>query len=191
MPKKLLHGIDVAAPGGVQKLLDFHRKTFGDSVMEENSEAITAPAGENNGQSNEFKPPASQADLDRIVQDRVARVHTQYAGFDDFKAKAEKVDEFQTRIGTLETENGELSTKVQGFEAATERAEIVSDISKATGVPANVLRGSTREDLQAHADELKEAYRETAPVIQNQERTPGNTSGNPDKEFVRRVFGND
>lgn len=32
--KKLCHGIDLTAPGGIAALMDFHRATFGDAVME-------------------------------------------------------------------------------------------------------------------------------------------------------------
>jgi hypothetical protein len=32
--KKLCHGIDLTAPGGISALMDFHRATFGDAVME-------------------------------------------------------------------------------------------------------------------------------------------------------------
>ncbi|WP_102157699.1 hypothetical protein [Zhihengliuella halotolerans] len=32
---KLIHGIDLNAPGGLARLFDFHRATFGDAVMED------------------------------------------------------------------------------------------------------------------------------------------------------------
>lgn len=189
MRKKLLHGIDMKAPGGVEKLLGFHRLTFGDAVMEAGSEdGGTAAAGESNDQGGEYKAPATQADLDRIVGDRLARERTKFADYDDLKAKAGQVDEFQTRIGVLETENGDLATKVQGYESATERAGIVADIAKATGIPANALRGDTREDLQAHADVLKELYKPTAPVIHGQESAPGKIQASAASEFVGKLF---
>lgn len=190
MPKKLLHGIDLAAPGGVQKLLDFHRLTFGDAVMEVDPNASTAPAGEPNDQGS-YKPPATQADLDRIIQDRVARVKSSYADYDDLKAKAEQADTFQSRIAELESTNGELSGKVQTFEAEKERAALVSEIAKDKKVPADALRGNTREELEAHADTLAELFKPTAPVVPNQERTPDKAADNPKREFARKLFGND
>lgn len=191
MRKKLLHGIDIAAPGGVAKLLDFHRQTFGDAVMEAGAEgANTAPAGENNDSGGEYKAPATQADLDRIVQDRVARVHTQYAGFDDFKAKAEQADTFQSRITELEATNGELTGKITAFEGEKERATLVTDIAKTKNVPAEVLRGTTREELEAHADTLAALLKPTAPVIPGQERAP-QPQQDAGKEFVGKLFGKD
>lgn len=34
MSKHFPHGIDITAPGGISELMDFHRATFGDAVME-------------------------------------------------------------------------------------------------------------------------------------------------------------
>lgn len=158
--------------------------------MSENTEN-TAAAGEPNGQASEFKAPATQADLDRIIQDRVARVKASYADYDDLKAKAGQVDSFQSRIGELEATNGELSGKVQTFEAEKERAALVSDIAKGKNVPAEALRGSTREELEAHADTLAALLKPSGPVIPGQERTPDKIPNSPTAEFARKLFGND
>ncbi|WNT44901.1 scaffolding protein [Arthrobacter phage AbbyDaisy] len=190
MPKKLLHGIDITAPGGVQKLLDFHRLTFGGAVMEDDPGAGTAPAGEPNDQGSTYTPPATQADLDRIIGDRVARERGKYADYDDLKAKAAQVDGFQSRITELETTNGELTGKIQTFEQEKERAKLVSDVATAKGVPASALRGSTKEELEAHADQLAELLKPSGPVIPNQERIPDSPDNKPSEEttFVRGLF---
>ncbi|MGM7776128.1 hypothetical protein ACSVHC_08935 [Arthrobacter sp. KNU-44] len=44
MSKNFPHGIDITAPGGIQKLLGFHRLTFGDAVMEDQTDAEKAAA---------------------------------------------------------------------------------------------------------------------------------------------------
>lgn len=157
--------------------------------MPENAES-TAPAGENNDQGSEYKAPATQADLDRIVGDRLARERAKFADYDDLKAQATAASEYQSKITELEALNGELSTKVQGFESAAERAGIVADVSKATGVPAGALRGDTREELEAHADVLKELYKATAPVVPGQERSP-QLQASADRQFVGKLFGQD
>jgi len=150
----------------------------------------TAAAGEANGQQSEFKAPATQADLDRIIQDRVARVKAGYADYDDLKAKAGQVDTFQSRITELEATNGELDGKVKGFETARERATLVSDIAKAKKVPASALRGNTREELEAHADDLAALLKPVAPVIPGQELTPDKVGDDPLREFTRSLFAN-
>lgn len=147
----------------------------------------TAAAGENNDQT-EFKAPATQADLDRIIQDRVARVKTSFADYDDLKVKAGQVDTFQSRIKELETTNTELDGKVKTFETEKVRAVLVSDVAKDKGVPASALRGSTREELEAHADELAKLLKPSGPVIPGQERIPERVGDDPLREFTRNLF---
>lgn len=150
----------------------------------------TASAGDSNDQGNEFKPPATQADLDRIIQDRVARVKNQYADYDDLKAKAGQVEGLQSRISELEAANGDLTGKIQTFEQEKERATLVSEIAKEKGVPASALRGTTREELESHADELAALIKPSAPVIPGQEQTPDSVPDNPLREFTRNLFAN-
>lgn len=191
MPKKLLHGIDIAAPGGIEKLMAFHRLTFGNAVMEEGSDGGTAPAGENNDQGGEFKAPATQADLDRIVQDRVARERAKYADYEDLKAAAAQSTGFQSRISELEAANGELTGKVQTFETEKQRATLVSDVAKVKNVPADALRGNTREELEAHADTLAALLKPSGPVIPGQETAPNKVQDSGEREFAKQLFGKD
>lgn len=70
MSKKLIHGIDLTAKGGIEALLDFHRTTFGDAQMNaggdggdggtggEGGNADGGEAGAGQGQTG--TPPASQ-----------------------------------------------------------------------------------------------------------------------------------
>ena len=158
--------------------------------MSENA-SDTAGAGENNDQGNGFKAPATQADLDRIVGDRLARERAKFADYDDLKVKAGQAETFQSRIGELETLNGDLTTKIQGFESAKERAGIVADIAKATGVPADALRGDTAEELQAHADALKALFKPSAPVIPGQGNAPSSSGSDELREFTKKLFNKD
>lgn len=148
----------------------------------------TAAAGETNDQGTEFKAPATQADLDRIIQDRVARVKNQYADYDDLKAKAREVETLQSRITELEATNTELDGKVKTFETEKERAALVSDVAKEKKVPANALRGNTREELEAHADTLADLFKPSGPIIPGQERTPEKVGDDSLREFTRQLF---
>lgn len=51
--------------------------------------------GDGSGGGTEFKAPASQAELDKIIEKRLARQKEQFKGFDDFKAKAAKWDQHE------------------------------------------------------------------------------------------------
>ena len=67
------------------------------------------------------------------------------------------------RVQELERENAE-------FKAERQQRAWAKEVSKETGVPADVLRGSTLEEIQAHAELLKPAYEEPkkpgpAPIV--------------------------
>lgn len=102
----------------------------------------------------EFTPPASQADLDRIVTERLAREKAKFADYDDLKSKASKLDELEAANKTeLEkaTARAEAAERERD-EARTQslRAQVAAD----KGVPAASLLGTTKEELEAKADEL-------------------------------------
>ena len=86
----------------VSRLLAFHRATFGDLRMEgdggDGGDGGSEDGGGDGGQ--QWTPPASQADLDRIIQDRVRRATAKFSNYDDLKAKAEKHDALEAELGS-------------------------------------------------------------------------------------------
>lgn len=127
----------------------------------------TPAENDKGGQSGNYTPPATQADLDRIVAERLSRERAKYADYDDLKSKAEKLAEIEAsqmseaektaaRIAALEAEN-------QGYKTKEQVAAWKAQVSKDTGVPAAALAGSTLEELQAHAETLKPLITAAAP----------------------------
>lgn len=119
----------------------------------------------------------------------------------DWKAEARKweqrskenksaLDELTGKFTTADTERTELANKLQTYEAEKERATLVSEVAEANKVPASVLRGSTREELEAHAAVLAELIKPSGPVILGQERTPDKVTEDPLREFARNLFAN-
>lgn len=129
-----------------------------------NGEAAGANGGDTSTATtaNDFKPPATQEELNRIIADRVRRTEAKYAGYADAVKKAEQFD------AITEAQKTELQRIQERAEAAERRAEaletrqqvsdwkseIVAD-PEFKGITASVLRGTTREELLAHAAELK------------------------------------
>ena len=120
----------------------------------------------------------------------------------DWKAEARKwesrakenksaLDELAGKYTDAESRLGELSTKVQTFEAEKERNALLTEVSTATGVPASALRGNTREELEAHAAALAELIKPSGPVIPGQEKAPTKIPDSPNAEFARKLFGSD
>lgn len=147
----------------------------------------TANAGDETQTTDTFKAPATQADLDRIVQDRVARERAKYADYDAVKAEAATLT---GKVTAHEATIAELTGKVTAFESKTERSALLDKVAKATGVPADVLSGSDEAELTAHAEKLKPLLAPTAPIIPNQAKTPGTPPDDPNRKAVRELFGN-
>jgi hypothetical protein len=117
----------------------------------------------------------------------------------DWKAEARKweqrskenksaLDELTGKFTAADTERTELAKKLQTYEAEKERASLVSEIAEANKVPASALRGSTREELEAHAAVLTELIKPSGPVIPGQERTPEKVDDDSLREFTRQLF---
>lgn len=117
----------------------------------------------------------------------------------DWKAEARKweqrskenksaLDELTGKYTAAETERQTLAEKVQTFTQQQERAALVSEIAEANKVPASALRGSTREELEAHAAVLAELIKPAGPVIPGQEKSPDKVADDPLREFTRNLF---
>jgi vacuolar-type H+-ATPase subunit I/STV1 len=121
----------------------------------------TANAGESTDQSSDFKAPSSQDELNRIVQARLDRERSKFADYDDLKAKASKLAEIEEANKTEAEKQAERFQQIerenQTLKQAKDRAEVAAD----KGLPANLLSGSTREELEASADALI-AFRDAA-----------------------------
>lgn len=145
----------------------------------------------------------SQDEFDNLVKDRIGRVKTQaqaeakaqFADYDELKAKAEQAD---ARVAEVERERDALVTraeeaegKVATFEAEKQLEGWRAEVSKATGVPADVLRGSTKEEFEAHAETLKPLLTaHKGPVITSQGDIPdGSTTAEDDRAFADFLTG--
>ena len=151
--------------------------------MSENTGNNTAEAGEQ--QSNQEQPDStfSQEDVNRIVQERLQREREKYSDYDELKSAAERAQE-------LETEKQTLAEKLAEFEAKEEQQKLVSTVADETGVPADALRGETKEELEAHAEVLKSLMKTTGPVIPGQEKRPHKVEESEERKAIRQLFGN-
>lgn len=88
------------------------------------------------------------------------------------------------RIKQLETENA-------AYKTAAQRREWVAQVSKETGVPANLLRGDSLEAIQEHAAALNEALhpKPKAPQVHGVDRQPSTCSNNDQKLAYLRALG--
>lgn len=150
--------------------------------MSENTGNNTAEAGEQQPNQEQPESTFSQEDVNRIVQERLQREREKYSDYDELKTAAERAQE-------LEAEKQTLAERVAEFEAKEERQKLVSDVANDTGVPADALRGDTKEELEAHAEVLKALMKPTGPVIPGQEKRPHKVEESDERKAVRKLFG--
>ena len=152
--------------------------------VSENTVNETAEAGEKQpDQEQEQVQSFSQDDVNRIVQERLQRERDKFSDYDDLKAAAERAQE-------LESEKQALADRVAEFEAKEEQSKLIAEVAKETGVPADALRGTTKDELEAHAEVLKSLVKSTGPVIPGQEKRPQKVEDSDEKKVIRELFGN-
>lgn len=150
--------------------------------MSENTGNNTAEAGEQQPNQEQAESTFSQEDVNRIVQERLQREREKYADYDDLKTAAERAQE-------LEAEKQTLAERVAEFEAKEEHRKLVADVAETAGVPADALRGDTKEELESHAEVLKSLMKTTGPVIPGQEKRPHKVEESDERKAVKGLFG--
>lgn len=144
------------------------------------AEATAAAATDTQATSDRhtFTPITTQEDLDKVIGARLAREREKYADYDDLKAAASKLAEAEARLSQID--------------AQTALDKIRNDVAKEAGVPADLLRGATKDELTAHASALAEALkaRPSVPVIPTQGATPSvSEADSARRAFAQELFG--
>lgn len=130
------------------------------------------------GDRHAFTPITTQEDLDKVIGARLAREREKYADYDDLKAAASKLADAEARLAQINAQ------------AALDK--IRNDVAKEAGVPADLLRGSTKDELAAHASALAAALKAqpSVPVIPTQGMTPGvSDADSARRAFAQKLFG--
>ena len=143
------------------------------------AQETTANAGITpNGEASAQNPAIEGSEPKTFTQEQVnalvgsARVHERqkYQNYDQYKAAFEELEKIK------EGEKSDLQKAIEraekaesernALQAEKDKSTWASEVSKATGVPAEVLRGSTKEEMQAHAEALKPHFAtNAAPVV--------------------------
>lgn len=139
----------------------------------------------------------TQADVDRIVGERLYDAKKKFGDYEELKAKAAQFDEFQEKNKTeLEKANEKaekLQKELEGLKKQGEIAEMRAKVSKDTGVPAECLSGNDEESCKAQATAIL-AFAKPSGYPGAKKDTPNHTnssSSNNDamREFAHQFFG--
>lgn len=143
------------------------------------------------GESGTYTPPASQEEFDKIIADRLTRERAKFADYDEIKTKASEYDKVVEANKTEAQKQAErtaaLEAKVAEYETREQIAAWAKEVSTETGVAAELLRGSTREELLAHAEQIKPLIESAnrGPVIPTQGSQPTITQTASADEWLR------
>lgn len=102
----------------------------------------------------EFTPIQSQDDLNKVINDRLRREREKFSDYEDAKRKASEFDKLQEKNKTDLEKEQTRATEAEKRAEAAEAKTLKAEVALAKGIPAKFLVGSTKEELEAHADEL-------------------------------------
>lgn len=151
--------------------------------MSENATVTTQENGES--QERTF----TQDELNAIVGKRLAEEKNKYADYDVLKAKAEKFDEAEeaskSELQKATERANALETELNGLKKAEEVRLMREKVANETGIPSNLLTGSSEEECKAQAEAIK-AYATPSgyPKVKDGGEMPKPTSGNAKADFA-------
>lgn len=166
--------------------------------MTDSTDAGTETVTEGADQKQEQATTFTQADIDRIVKDRLAQqaktIAAKFSDYDETKAKAETAKTLEDRLGSLEAELN--ATKASALRTSIAAKFGVSTEKGPKGEPSDAdlfLTGTDESTLTAQAQRL--ATRQADSKKQgNVARKEGDTTTNADekaplREFASQLFG--
>jgi hypothetical protein len=111
---------------------------------------------------------AARDELDELKKSQMSEAERLQAEAKEAKERAEK-----------------LAAELEAEKARAERDKIAVEVAEKAGVPVHFLKGETREEMEAEAEELK-AYRENRPpaqVFASDGKKPTHQKADPRSEF--------
>lgn len=152
---------------------------------------------ENKGGKQEFTPPATQEEFNRIIADRVKRAEAKFADYEDLKAKAQRVTDLEQskksaeetlteRITALETELG--TSRQEATRARIQAKYKVSDDDADLFLTAGDAEGLEKQ-AKALADRTVDR-KAKGPVVPSQRggEDDKNLKANPLRAIAQQVF---
>lgn len=116
---------------------------------------------------SEFTPITSQEELNKLIGSRINQVKSQYADYDDLKAKAAQVDAAEEANKTELQKAQERIAELEKATAVATRSALVTRIAAEEGVIPEVLTGETEEEMRAAAKrviEWRDGAKKPAPA---------------------------
>ncbi len=144
--------------------------------------------------ADDWKAPATQDELNHIIEGRLARERAKFSDYEAVAAKAAEFDKAQEASKTEVQKAADRAEKAEQ-ELATVRSEAdrnaVALAKGLTPTQAKRLVGSTREELEVDADELLKDLKADAsnpPRAPHQKTSQSDPKDDPMREFAQSLF---
>lgn len=125
-----------------------------------------ASAPEDGEAAARFAPITTQEDFDKAISHRLSR-------------EKKKTETEKKRADDLEKE-------LNGLKEANQIREWKEEVSSETGVPVKLLRGSTKDELKSHAEDIAASYKPaSAPVVPSDGR--GKVANGMTKDQIMQI----
>lgn len=102
----------------------------------------------------------TQEQVNAFLADQKRKLSERFGDYDELKEKASKLTEIEeatkSELQKALDRAAEAEKRVAAFEQREQVAKWASEIVKGSSIPASVLRGTTREELEAHFNDLKD-----------------------------------
>ena len=102
----------------------------------------------------------TQDEVNKVVQERLARERAKFEGYEELKQKAAKFDEIEesqkTELQKAQEKAAELEAKLTAFEQEKTTREMREKVAQEKGIPADLLTENSEEDCNAQADKILE-----------------------------------
>lgn len=158
--------------------------TSGDAGKGTSGDAGAGTGGDTGAGKGDAAQTFTQADLDRIVKERVQRERTKYADYDDLKKKAGASATAEEQIAALQKDLAE--TRRDALKRRVQATHGISDEDADL-----FLTGVDEESLTAQAKRLAErdkSIKATGNRVPREGRNPA-AAATDEREFVRNLFG--
>ena len=130
----------------------------------------------------------TQEELNAIVTDRVRREREKHADYDAIKAKADKFDQMEeaskSEIQKMTEKAAQLQQELDQIKQAEVIREMRSKVAKETGIPENLLTGSTEEECKGQAEAIKAFAKPTYPTIRDGGEVAGTSGASTAQQFA-------
>lgn len=120
----------------------------------------------------------TQADVDKIVAERLTRERAKYADYETLSKKAAKVDELVEASKSMRSE-------LDALKSAETLRVMREKVSKDTGVPVDLLTAGSEEECAEQAKRIMEFAK---PGAYPQMRDGGEAKSGPSKQTTRDQF---